>query len=162
MRLLVLCLGNICRSPMGEGALRARLDDSPLAGAVEVDSAGTGGWHAGEPPDRRAIRCAAGHGVDISGLRARQLRRADFQAFDWILCADEANLRDARTLAPAGLRERVVLWLPWAGIDDAREVPDPYTGGTAEFEAAWDLVNRAALATVERLTHAPALGIIDR
>jgi protein-tyrosine phosphatase len=162
MRLLVLCLGNICRSPMGEGALRARLDASPLAGVVEVDSAGTGGWHAGEPPDRRAIRCAAGHGVDISGLRARQLRRADFQAFDWILCADEDNLRDARALAPDGFRERAVLWLPWAGLDDARAVPDPYTGGAAEFEAAWDLVDRAARATVARLTHTPALGIIDR
>lgn len=162
MRLLVLCLGNICRSPMGEGALRARLEDSPLAGAVEVDSAGTGGWHAGEPPDRRAIRCAAGHGVDISGLRARQLRAADFDAFDWILCADRANQRDALARAPAHARERVVLWLPWAGIDGAAEVPDPYTGGTADFEAAWDLVDRAARATVARLTHAPALGIIAR
>ncbi|MDG2524370.1 low molecular weight phosphotyrosine protein phosphatase [Stenotrophomonas sp. HITSZ_GD] len=162
MRLLVLCLGNICRSPMGEGALRARLDASPLAGAVEVDSAGTGGWHAGEPPDRQAIRCAAGHGVDISGLRARQLRPADFQAFDWILCADASNLRDAQARAPAHARDRVVLWLPWAGIEDASEVPDPYTGGTEEFEAAWALVDRAARATVQRLTHASALGIIDR
>ncbi|WP_309297128.1 low molecular weight protein-tyrosine-phosphatase, partial [Enterobacter hormaechei] len=88
MKLLVVCLGNICRSPMAEGALRARLDASPLAGRVQVDSAGTGDWHVGEPPDRRAIACAAGHGVDISGLRARQLHAADFDRFDWILCAD--------------------------------------------------------------------------
>lgn len=101
MKLLVVCLGNICRSPMAEGALRARLDASPLAGRVQVDSAGTGDWHVGEPPDRRAIACAAGHGVDIGGLRARQLHAADFDRFDWILCADEANLRDAgRLVAP--------------------------------------------------------------
>ena len=85
MNLLVVCLGNICRSPMAEGALRARLATSPLAGRVRVDSAGTGGWHAGEPPDRRAIACARGHGVDISGQRARQLSARDFEAFDWIL-----------------------------------------------------------------------------
>jgi len=160
MRLLVLCLGNICRSPMGEGALRARLDASPLADWVEVDSAGTGGWHAGEAPDRRAIRCAAGHGVDIGGLQARQLRRTDFTQFDWILCADRANQRDALALAPASAQERVVLWLPWAGVEDVAEVPDPYTGGSAEFEAAWALVDRAAAGTVQRLARDQALGII--
>jgi len=160
MRLLVLCLGNICRSPMGEGALRARLDASPLAGEVEVDSAGTGGWHAGEAPDPRAIRCAAGHGVDISGLRARQLRAGDFQAFDWILCADRANLRDALALAPASARERVVPWLAWAGIDEVSDIPDPYSGGRNEFETAWALVDRAASATVARLARERGLGII--
>ncbi|KDE89031.1 phosphotyrosine protein phosphatase, partial [Stenotrophomonas maltophilia M30] len=115
MRLLVVCLGNICRSPMAEGALRARLDASPLAGQVQVDSAGTGDWHVGEPPDRRAIACAAGHGVDIGGLRARQLQAVDFDRFDWILCADEANLRDAGRLASAAQRERLALYLPWSG-----------------------------------------------
>ncbi|WP_164283640.1 low molecular weight protein-tyrosine-phosphatase, partial [Stenotrophomonas maltophilia] len=115
MRLLVVCLGNICRSPMAEGALRARLDASPLAGRVQVDSAGTGDWHVGEPPDRRAIACAAGHGVDIGDLRARQLQAADFERFDWILCADEANLRDAGRLASAAQRERLALYLPWSG-----------------------------------------------
>lgn len=160
MRLLVLCLGNICRSPMGEGALRARLDASPMAGEVEVDSAGTGGWHAGEGPDPRAVRCAAGHGVDIAGLRARQLREEDFARFDWILCADRANLRDASRLAPAQARAKAVLWLPWSGLEDTQEVPDPYTGGRAEFEAAWRLVDRAAAATVARLARERGLGII--
>lgn len=160
MRLLVLCLGNICRSPMGEGALRARLDASPLAAEVEVDSAGTGGWHAGEAPDPRAIRCAAGHGVDISRLRARQLRAGDFAAFDWILCADRANRRDALAIAPASARGRVVPWLAWAGIDGSADIPDPYTGGAAEFELAWDLVDRAAAATAARLTRERGLGII--
>ncbi|HEY0334627.1 MAG TPA: low molecular weight protein-tyrosine-phosphatase [Stenotrophomonas sp.] len=162
MKLLVLCLGNICRSPMGEGALRARLARSPLAGRVEVDSAGTGGWHAGEGPDPRAVRCARGHGVDISGLRARQLQPEDFIHYDLILCADPANLRDARRIAPANARHKAVLWLSWAGVGERQDVPDPYTGGTAEFEAAWALVDRAAGGTVARLAHEAGLGIIDR
>ena len=160
MRLLVLCLGNICRSPMGEGALRAQLARAGLAGRVEVDSAGTGGWHAGEAPDPRAIRCARGHGVDISGLRARQLQPADFLRFDYILCADAANLRDARRIAAPEQRHRAVLWLPWAGLEERADVPDPYTGGPAEFELAWRLLDRAAQATAGRLAQQAGLGII--
>ena len=151
MNLLVVCLGNICRSPMAEGALRARLASSPLAGRVQVDSAGTGGWHAGEPPDRRAIACARGHGVDIGGQRARQLTVADFERFDWILCADRANLRDALRLAPAARRKRVALLLEWAGIPEWSDVPDPYTGGPEDFQQVWRLVDSAAQAVVARL-----------
>ncbi|WBX92805.1 low molecular weight protein-tyrosine-phosphatase [Pseudoxanthomonas mexicana] len=151
MKLLVVCLGNICRSPMAEGALQARLAASPLAGRVQVDSAGTGGWHAGEPPDRRAIACARGHGVDIAGQRARQLHAADFEVFDWILCADRANVRDVLRLAPAARRERVALLLEWAGIRAGGEVPDPYTGGPDDFQRVWRLVDSAAQAVVARL-----------
>lgn len=151
MNLLVVCLGNICRSPLAEGALRARLASSPLAGRVQVDSAGTGGWHAGEPPDRRAIACARGHGVDISGQRARQLSAADFDAFDWILCADRANLRDVLRMAPADRRDRVALLLEWAGIAPGSDVPDPYTGGPEDFQQVWRLVDSAAQAVVARL-----------
>lgn len=151
MKLLVVCLGNICRSPMAEGALQARLAASPLAGRVQVDSAGTGGWHAGEPPDRRAIACARGHGVDIAGQRARQLHAADFEVFDWILCADRANVRDVLRLAPAARRERVALLLEWAGIRAGGEVPDPYTGGPEDFQQVWRLVDSAAQAVVARL-----------
>lgn len=151
MKLLVVCLGNICRSPMAEGALQARLAASPLAGRVQVDSAGTGGWHAGEPPDRRAIACARGHGVDIAGQRARQLHAADFEVFDWILCADRASVRDVLRIARAGRRERVALLLEWAGIRAGGEVPDPYTGGPEDFQQVWRLVDSAAQAVVARL-----------
>jgi protein-tyrosine phosphatase len=151
VNLLVVCLGNICRSPMAEGALRARLASSSLAGRVQVDSAGTGNWHAGEPPDRRAIACARGHGVDIAGQRARQLSAADFAHFDWILCADRANLRDVQRLAPPERRGRVVLLLDWAGISPGGEVPDPYTGGPEDFRQVWRLVDSAAQAVVARL-----------
>lgn len=151
MKLLVVCLGNICRSPMAEGALRARLASSPLAGRVHVDSAGTGGWHAGEPPDRRAIACARGQGVDIGGQRARQLTSEDFDAFDWILCADHANIRDVLRIAPSARRDRVALLLDWAGVQADGEIPDPYTGGPEDFARVWRLVDSAAQAVVARL-----------
>jgi protein tyrosine phosphatase len=150
MKLLVVCLGNICRSPMGEGALRAALQASPLATRVQVDSAGTGDWHVGQPPDRRAIACARAHGVDIAGLRARQVQPDDFRRFDWILCADHANLRDLQRLRPGDARAGLALWLPWAGVGE-REIADPYTGGPAAFEATWRDVWAAAVGSVARL-----------
>lgn len=159
-RLLVVCLGNICRSPLAEGALRARIEASPLAGRVQVDSAGTGDWHAGQPPDRRAVACARGHGVDIAGLRARQIRADDFQAFDWLLCADADNLRDVRRLSPPQARDRVALLLDWAGTVPAGEVPDPYYGHADHFEEVWRLVDTAAQAVVARLSPRPGSGII--
>ena len=159
-RLLVVCLGNICRSPLAEGALRACIAASPLAGTVEVDSAGTGGWHAGHAPDPRAIACAQGHGVDISQQRARQLRTADFNDFDWLLCADAQNLRDVLHLAPAAARPRVALLLHWAGGKADAAIPDPYTGGPREFEQVWQLVDAAAQAVVARLCTARDCGII--
>ncbi len=148
-RLLLVCLGNICRSPMAEGALRARLREARLDGGVEVDSAGTGGWHVGSPPDPRAIAAARRHGVDIGGLRARQLRADDFAAFDWLLCADHANLRDVRALAPSGARAGTALFMEWAGLAGA--IADPYDGGEDHFEQAWRQVDAAARAAVERL-----------
>ena len=150
MKLLTVCLGNICRSPMAEGALRARLDVARLD-RVEIDSAGTGGWHAGEAPDRRAIACARGHRVDIGHLRARQLKAADFERFDWLLCADAQNLRDARRIAPAGLVDRAVLLLDWAGVETQGEVADPYYGDADDFERTWRQIDAAAQSIVARI-----------
>lgn len=151
VRLLVVCLGNICRSPVAEGVLRARIAASTLAGRVELDSAGTGDWHVGEPPDRRAIANAAEHGIDIAGLRARQLASVDFQRFDWLLCADRANLRDVRARAPAAANARTALLLEWAGVEAQGEIPDPYTGGPAQFEHVFQLLDRAADGVIARL-----------
>ena len=159
-RLLVVCLGNICRSPLAEGALRARIAASSLAGKVVVDSAGTGGWHAGQPPDPRAIACARGHGVDISGQRARQLRVSDFSDFDWLLCADEQNLRDVQRLSPPALRSKVALLMEWTGVEAEAAILDPYTGGPREFEQVWQLVDSAAQAVVARLCKGRDCGII--
>lgn len=150
LRLLMLCMGNICRSPMAEGALRARLQAAGMAN-VEIDSAGTGDWHVGDPPDPRAIATAAAHGVDISRLRARQLCADDFRRFDWILCAGRDNLALAQGRSPYGSRATAVLLREWAGCGDAVEIPDPYQGGTREFERAWSLADEAAARIVERL-----------
>ena len=150
-RLLIVCLGNICRSPMGEGALRARVEAAGLGHRIEVDSAGLGNWHAGQPPDRRAIACAARHGVDISGLRARQLVDADYTAFDALLCADADVLYTVRAHAPEVATAQTSLLLGWCGLGDNAQIPDPYTLNTAAFERAWELVDAAAEAIVERL-----------
>ena len=150
LRLLVVCLGNICRSPMAEGALRARIDAAGLGDRMEVDSAGLGNWHAGQQPDRRAIRCAAAHGVDISGLRARQLVDEDYTRFDVMLCADADVLYTVRAHAPAGASAESALLLAWCGLGEQAQIPDPYTQNAAAFEHAWELVDSAAAAIVEK------------
>lgn len=152
-RLLIVCLGNICRSPMAEGALRARLAEAGLD-HVHVDSAGTGDWHVGNPPDSRAIATAARHGVDISGLRARQLHADDYHRFDWLLAADLQNLRDVRARSPEDASARIELLTRWAGVDadvDEGAIPDPYTGGDEDFEHVWRMVDEVAAAAVARL-----------
>jgi protein-tyrosine phosphatase len=152
LRLLVVCLGNICRSPMAEGALRARLHAAGLGHRVEVDSAGLGNWHAGQAPDRRAIKCAAGHGVDISGLRARQLVDEDYVRFDVLLCADADVLYTVRAHAPPDATAESGLLLAWSGLGEKAQIPDPYTLNAAAFEHAWELVDGAAAAIVARLS----------
>ena len=150
-RLLIVCLGNICRSPMAEGALRARLETAGLGEVVQVDSAGLGNWHSGQPPDRRAIACAARHGVDISGLRARKLVDEDYTRFDALLCADADVLYTVNAHAPDGVTAETGLLLTWCGLGEHAQIPDPYTLNTAAFEHAWDLVDAAAAAIVARL-----------
>ena len=149
--LLVVCLGNICRSPLGEGALRAALRATGQQDHVHVDSAGTAGWHSGKPPDPRAQACALRHAVDIGQQRARQLQVEDFFRFDWLLCADRDNLAAARAMAPPGLENRAVLWLELAGLGQGMQLPDPYYGSDADFEQVWDLASAAARATCRRV-----------
>ncbi|HMG48159.1 MAG TPA: low molecular weight protein-tyrosine-phosphatase [Allosphingosinicella sp.] len=133
--ILFVCMGNICRSPLAEGAFRAEADRLGLA--VEVDSAGTGGWHAGEPPDARAIAAARRGGVDIAHLRARKVARADFDRFDHIVALDEENLADLNALQPPGSRACVSLLLDHAAGRKGQGVADPYYGGDGHFDAAW-------------------------
>jgi protein-tyrosine phosphatase len=151
MRLLVVCLGNICRSPMAEGWLRTRIARTPaLAGRIEVDSAGLGDWHVGDPPDPRAIAMAAAHGVDISVQRARQLQAADFRADTLILCADASTLRQAHHRGPAAATAGVERMLEWAGVPPF-DLADPYLGGPADFEAVWNRIDAAGTRMIGRL-----------
>lgn len=152
MRLLIVCLGNICRSPMAEGWLRGRIACDPaLRSRVAVDSAGLGDWHAGQLPDPRAIRTAAAHGIDISTQRARMLRTRDFEGFDLILCADDATLSETRARMPAGSHARVERLLQWGGLPEPCDLDDPYTGDLARFERAWARIDAAGEGIVRRL-----------
>ena len=147
---LMVCLGNICRSPMAEGVLRVRLEEAGLADNVRVDSVATGSSRLGHAPDERAIACAKKHGIDISAQRARALEIADFDDFDFILCADRTILHDARMRKPRTAHSDVELLLEWSGVGK-KDVPDPYYGDTRDFEKAFKLVDAAALGVVERI-----------
>lgn len=144
-------MGNICRSPLLEGWARHRFATAGRAGDADFDSAGTGGWHVGRPPDPRAIAAAARRGVDIRGQRARLLVPGDFDAFDLVLCADRDNLREARQRAGGRSRARVALALEWAGAAGALEVPDPYTGVDADFDHVCTLADTVAAALLQAL-----------
>jgi protein-tyrosine phosphatase len=148
--ILMLCLGNICRSPTAEGVLRLRLQEAGLGERVEVDSAGIGSSHIGQPPDERAIACAARHGVDISMLRARRLVLEDFDRFDAILCADRSILHEARIRKPRTSYAQVELLLDWSGLGK-KDVPDPYYGSARDFEHVFRLIDSAAQGIVERV-----------
>jgi len=141
-RVLFVCMGNICRSPLAEAAFRAEAERLGLD--VLADSAGTGGWHAGEPPDPRAIAAARRNGVDIAHLRARKVTRDDFSRFDHIVALDEENLADLVALRPPGGRAQVSLLLDHVPGREGTGVADPYYGGDAHFDAAWhDVVSGA-------------------
>jgi protein-tyrosine phosphatase len=143
LRILMVCLGNICRSPTAEAVLRAKLAAAGLAGAVTVDSAGTGGWHVGAPPDPRAIAHGARRGYDLAALRARQVDEADFERFDLILAMDGDNLADLEAACPPQHRRRLRLLMDFAAGDPGRAVPDPYLQGPESFERVLDLVEVA-------------------
>lgn len=148
--ILMVCLGNICRSPTAEGVLRVQLEQAGLSAQARVDSVGTGDSHVGQPPDSRAIACANKHGVDISMLRARRLTLEDFDAFDVLLCADRTILHDARIRKPRTSHSQVELLLDWAGLGK-KDVPDPYYGSARDFEHAYKLIDNAAAEIVERV-----------
>lgn len=142
IRVLMVCTGNICRSPTAEGVLRHKVAQAGLAAWIEVDSAGTTGYHVGEPPDERAQTHALRRGVDLSGQQAREVSLADFQDFDWVLAMDRSHVKRLRQLCPVEQRGRIRLLLDFADPSqvDEREVPDPYYGSEAGFDRVLDLV----------------------
>jgi len=150
---LFVCLGNICRSPLAEAAFRAEAERLGLE--VEVDSAGTGNWHVGRPPDPRAQAVAARNGADIADLRARQVTAADFARFDRIVALDPQNLRDLRRLEPAGARAELSLLLDHVRGREGTAVADPYYGDAQDFDAAWRDVAAGARALAERIAGGP-------
>ena len=147
---LFVCLGNICRSPTAEAVFRARAEAAGLD--VEIDSAGTGAWHAGTPPDRRAQAAGRERGYDLSSLRARQVKAGDFNRFDLILAMDEDNYETLHMHAPEDARERIAMMMDFAPDHPLRSVPDPYYGGDDGFARVLDMLEEASDGLIDHLS----------
>jgi protein-tyrosine phosphatase len=151
MRVLFVCMGNICRSPTAEGVFRRALRERAPHLNVQIDSAGTHDYHVGEAPDARAIKAARRRGIDLTALRARRVTPEDFEIFDLIIGMDEENLRELRSRAHATRHDRIRLMMEFAPTAVSRAVPDPYYGGEQGFEAVLDLLEEAADGLIDEL-----------
>ncbi len=149
MRILFVCMGNICRSPTAEGVFRRLAAERAPGVELEVDSAGTHDYHVGDPPDPRSIAAAARRGVDLRQLRARSVRDEDFERFDLIIAMDRLNRETLLERSPAPFRERIRLFMEFAGDSEVEDVPDPYYGGAPGFERVLDLAEEAAAGLLE-------------
>jgi protein-tyrosine phosphatase len=149
-RVLFVCLGNICRSPLAEGVFLHLVREAGLAHRFEVDSAGTGDWHVGEWPDARSIAVARKHGVELPS-RARQVTPADLDAFDHVLAMDRENLRDLERMARRGARARTRLLRAHDPVGGDDDVPDPYYGGPSGFDLVYEMVHRSCAALLADL-----------
>ncbi|PKU23452.1 low molecular weight protein-tyrosine-phosphatase [Telmatospirillum siberiense] len=150
VRVLFVCTGNICRSPTAHGLLRARAAEAGLADRVEVDSAGTHGYHTGEPPDPRSVATALAHGIDLSDLRARKIEGGDFAAFDIISAMERGHEQTLRRLCPPGLSHRIGLLMRFASEAGEMEVPDPYYGDEG-FETVFRMIDQGVMGLLEQV-----------
>ena len=158
IKVVFVCLGNICRSPTAEGVFRALVEEEGLGARIAVDSAGTGAWHTGEAPDPRAQEAARRRGVDLSALRARKATKQDFSTFDYVLAMDLDNLAALKNLCPPGEEHRLALLLDYAPRAGRRDVPDPYYIGGQGFENVLDLIETASRGLLAHIPKDPFLG----
>lgn len=155
---LFVCLGNICRSPTAHGVFKGLVEQAGLQGCIEIDSAGTSGWHIGVPPDIRSSEVAKQRGYDLSALRARGVAESDFEKFDYILAMDSSNLHDLEAIAPAAVLSsdagaaKLGLFLAYSDQSDYDEVPDPYYGDGGSFDLVLDLVEGACQGLLQEIT----------
>ena len=150
VRVLMVCLGNICRSPLAEGILKSKLDRADIF----VDSAGTGGWHIGEKPDVRSVDVARQNQIDINDQRCRKFTESDFDDFDYIYVMDRSNLSDVLSLAKSEAhRNKVSMILNMDTVGSVMEVPDPYYGGEKGFENVFNLLDQACDQIAKSLSH---------
>ena len=146
---LFVCLGNICRSPMAEGAFRHAVEERELQQHFLIDSAGTSGWHINEPPDRRAQNAAADRGMNISQQASRIVTAEDFDRFHYIVAMDHSNLNSLEASKPEGSKATVDMLMSWSG--SIREVPDPYYGGEDGFDHCLDLITQGAQSLLDNI-----------
>lgn len=149
VRVLFVCMGNICRSPTAQGVFRSLLQREGLEEVIEIDSAGTHGYHVGEPPDRRAQETARRRGIDLSDLRARAVGPDDLSAYDYVIAMDQDNYHNLSGICPPGHERKLMLLMDFAPHLRTREVPDPYYGGDVGFERVFDMVEAAAQGLLE-------------
>ncbi len=154
-RILFVCLGNICRSPMAEGSFRHIARQNGALDRFIIDSAGLGSWHVGHPPDERAQQAMEDRGIEISELRARQVAPADFETYDLILAMDRSNRQGLMKLAPKDQQHKIHLFLEYAPHLGVREVPDPYFGGAEGFDYVCQLVDTACRGLLQSMTPKP-------
>ncbi|MCP5206711.1 MAG: low molecular weight phosphotyrosine protein phosphatase [Hahellaceae bacterium] len=151
VKVLFVCMGNICRSPTAHGVFREQVKRAGLGKQIEIDSAGTGPWHVGKAPDSRARSVAKGRGIKLDDLRARQVCDNDYQYYDYILAMDNSNLNDLKAQASAHHHDKIRLFLDYHPDPAKQEVPDPYYGGQAGFEHVFDLVEDAGEKLLEEI-----------
>ena len=153
LRILFVCMGNICRSPTAEGVFRKIVNDAGLGHCIQVESAGTHAYHANDPPDRRSQAAAERRGFSLTDIRARRVESADFERFDYIFAMDRENLAMLKAAAGEKSEAEIHLFLEYATAGREYEVPDPYYGGTAGFERVLDLIEDASTELLELLRH---------
>lgn len=144
MRVLFVCMGNICRSPTAQGMFEALVQEAQLMDRIHIDSAGTHAYHVGEPPDARASEAASRRGIELGRQRARRVDPTDFESFDYVVAMDRSNLDDLHSICPDAHREKLCLLLDFAQHLSQQDVPDPYYGGAQGFERVLDLVEEGA------------------
>lgn len=144
VKVLFVCMGNICRSPTAEGVFRHLVKQHDLEQHIHIDSAGTHAYHIGEPPDSRSQATARNRNIDMSRQRARRVEINDFDEFDYILAMDNSNLADLKTICPSDLQHKIELFLNYGENVNEAEVPDPYYGGSSGFDHVFDLVENAS------------------
>lgn len=149
VKVLFVCMGNICRSPTAEGVFRHLVESRHLSEQIFIDSAGTHAYHIGEQPDRRSQKTALERGIDMSSQRARKVKEADFDDFDYVLAMDGANYEDLRRLASPAGGKKLHLFMSFAKDWAETEVPDPYYGGGKGFDLVFDMVESAAKGLLE-------------
>lgn len=151
VRVLFVCLGNICRSPTAEGVFRKLVTEAGLHEHIEIDSAGTHAYHIGRPPDPRALAAARLRGIDLSALRGRQATRHDIERFDYVLVMDRENYEHLLAICPPGLERKIELFMRYAPDRVEDEVPDPYFGGSAGFDRVLDMIEEAARGLLDEI-----------